>query len=65
MKKRNLIPLLNDLLSESVLIPQIKFLNFSSKEIAKFKNADSITIIRKKDIISDLYIGDYVKPEYI
>lgn len=64
MRNKNLIPLINDILSESVLTPEVKFLNFSPKEIAKFNNSDSITIIRKKEAVSDLYFGDYVKPEW-
>ena len=52
MKQRNLIPLINDILSESVLIPDLKYLHFSAKEIAKFNNKDRINVIRRKSEIS-------------
>lgn len=64
MKQRNLIPLINDILSESVLVPDLKYLHFSPKEIAKFNNKDRINVIRRKSEISDIFVGDYVKPEW-
>ena len=64
MKQRNLISLINDIISESVLPPSLKYLNFSSKEIAKFNNKDKINIIRRKSDVSDIFVGDYIKPEW-
>lgn len=64
MKQRNLIPLINDIISESVLAPELKYLHFSPKEVAKFNNKDRINIIRRKSDVSDILVGDYIKPEW-
>ena len=61
MKQRNLIPLINDIISESVLAPELKYLHFSPKEVAKFNNKDRINIIRRKSDVSDILVGDYIK----
>ena len=64
MKQRNLITLINDIISESVLTPELKYLHFSPKEVAKFNNKERINIIRRKSEVSDIFVGDYIKPEW-
>lgn len=61
---KNLMPLLEDILTESVLIPSHKFLYFSPIEIARFHNKDTFKVIRKAADVSDIFLGDYIKPEW-
>lgn len=53
-----------ELISESVLIPEIKFLSFSAKQIYRYKNVKEFVILRDQIQSADINLGDYIKPEW-
>jgi len=63
MKKHN-INLIQHIISENIIIPQIKFLAFTPKEIERYKNENEIFIIRPVSKNNNLSLNEYIKTEW-
>ena len=63
MKKHNL-NLIQHIISENIIIPQIKFLAFTPKEIERYKNENEIFIIRPVSKNNNLSLNEYIKTEW-
>lgn len=57
------LSLLKEIINEEIIMPEIKFIPFSSKELERWNNSELINIIRKRSDISNLQLGDYIKLE--
>lgn len=62
-KMQNNLSLLHSLISEAIIMPEVKFIAFSPKELERWKDADLINIVRKKSDINNIQLGDYIKTE--
>lgn len=58
------INLIQNTISESIIIPQIKYLYFSPEEIEKYKDENEIFILRPISKNNGLALNDYLKPDW-
>lgn len=62
--KINYNKIVKELLNESIIIPNIKFLSFSPDEILKYKDAKEFYIIRPNSYLTDYNLMDFIKTEW-
>ena len=56
--------LINSLISEQIIIPNIKFISFSPKEIERFHDLDEFYLIRKAEDLRKFALSDIIKTEW-
>ena len=61
--KINYNKIVKELLNESIIIPNIKFLSFSPDEILKYKDAKEFYIIRPNSYLTDYNLMDFINAE--
>ena len=64
MNRNKYFSLCKELISEQIIIPNIKFINFSPKEIQKFNSLDEFYLIRKAEDLRDFALTDLIKTEW-
>ena len=56
--------LINSLISESIIIPEIKFISFTPAEIERYNELDEFYVIRKAEDLRKFSLSDMIKTEW-
>jgi hypothetical protein len=55
---------LKNLISEQIVVPSIKFIPFTAKEMEKWKDCDEINLIRPASQIKNIMVNDLIKADW-